>query len=313
MKIPQNREISSILENRQIPQIPHCYGVGHLANRLYIHWDLHTICQLDCSYCYAKKWYKSLSKWGKQTPQSTLKYIVSCISLSKLPVFLGLLGGEPTITPRFHELIELIESKILPKNETNRLYITTNCIFHKELPQNPKIRVLCSYHPEFGYADKFIANVLKYAVHHKVRINLMLIPEYKDDILKVYGALKSLDVHPHFVYENHRESLIYNCFDDFKELAKVHKEFIYNNELCSDYELFESQKNCFYNWNCYNNNYEISSGGIVKNLCKNVGVSLFENPTFFERIKSIKPMVCPHKFCNCDGLLKCLKLKTIHP
>lgn len=300
----QNNPIS-ILENRA-----YCRGVNHLVQRLYIHWDLHTKCQLNCSYCYAKDWYSKQSKWQQKTSESTLNYIIHCISLSKLPVFLGLLGGEPTITENFDKLIYNIQEKILSKNDLNRLYITTNCILYKQLPNDAKIRVLCSYHPEFHYTDKFVANVLKYAKNHKVRINLMLIPQYKDDILTVYRALQNFDIHPHFVYQNHRESLIYDCFDDFKELAKVHKEFEYNGELCSDFELFEQSKNCFYNWNCYNNNYEISIDGIVKNLCKNTGVSLLENPRFFERIGCVEPMVCSHKFCNCDGLLKCLKIKN---
>lgn len=288
----------------------YCSGAGHLVQRLYIHWDLHTKCQFDCSYCYAKEWYSKQSKWQLQTPQSTLNYIIKCISLSKLPVFLGLLGGEPTITPNFDALVERIEREIISINTANRLYITSNCFIHRKLPQNDKIRVLCSYHPEFDYADKFIANVAKYAKTHKVRINLMLIPQFKKDILKVYNALKHLDIHPHFVYQNHRESLIYDCFDDFRELAKVHKEFDYCGELLSDFELFEQSKNCFYGWDCYNNNYEISAQGIVKNLCKNTGVSLLENPRFFANISEILAMSCPHKYCNCDGLLKCLKIRN---
>lgn len=305
MQIAQNSINPSILENAQ-----QCRGVDHLVQRLYVHWDLHTKCQFDCSYCYAKNWYKSQNKWNLQTPQSKLNYILKCISLSKLPIFLGLLGGEPTISPHYDAIIEKIEREILPINPANRLYITSNCFIHRKLPLNDKIRVLCSYHPEFNYADKFIANVLKYAENHKVRINLMLMSQYKDTIMTVYSALKHLDIHPHFIYENHRESLVYNCFDEFRELAKVHKEFEYCGELLSDFELFEQSKNCFYGWHCYNNNYEISADGIVKNLCKNTGISLFENPRFFATIQSIEPMVCPHKYCNCDGLLKCLKIRN---
>lgn len=283
-------------------------GINHKIQRLYLHWDLLTKCNLDCSYCYAKEWYSKKNEWQREANYKTQLYIIECIKLAKLPVFLGLLGGEPTLDTNFNPLVEKIKNELLPLNADNRLYITSNMYNPLELPQDYKIRVLCSYHPEFKYKKRFIENVKK--LKHKTRINLMLIPDYKNDILEVYHALKEYDIHPHFVYKNHRETLIYKDFEVFKELQKVHKEFLYNNILYSDYEIFELNLNKFYGWDCWNNNYEISYNALVKNLCSNKSISLYENPLFFKRIETIEPMICPWEYCNCDGLLKCKKLNT---
>ena len=90
---------STLVEKSKVVKF---YGLDHLVNRLYIHWDLLSKCNYDCSYCYAKRFYKSIDKWGYYSNFNTQKHIIKCISYSKLPVFLGLQGGEPTIDKNFY-------------------------------------------------------------------------------------------------------------------------------------------------------------------------------------------------------------------
>lgn len=283
------------------------YGIGHLINRLYIHWDLLTKCNFHCSYCYAKDWYTKSNQWNLESPLARQKFIIKCIEKAQLPVFLGILGGEPTEDENLDLIIRMILKDIIPRHPDNRVYITTNLYNYVEFPQNDKLFVLCSYHPEFRYAKRFVSNVKK--IKNKVRINLMLIPGYENDLKFIFNELSDFDIHPHFVYKNHRSELIYNVFDEFKEMRQKHREFVYDGKLFSDFELLEQNKNCYYNWLCYNNNYEISFDGNVKNLCLNSSKSLYLDPNFFAKISEIDAMRCPHEFCNCDGLLKCFKIK----
>ena len=45
-------------------------------------------------------------------------------------------------------------------------------------------------------------------------------------------------------------------------------------------------------------------------LGKEEGTSLLKNKDFFKNIQETVPMICPHKACNCDGLLKQYKEKV---
>ena len=67
----------------------------------------------------------------------------------------------------------------------------------------------------------------------------------------------------------------------------------------------------FTGMHCWNNNYEVDVYGNVVQFCKdrvNDGSNLERDPNYFARIGQTNPMVCPHSACNCDGLLKQLKI-----
>lgn len=301
------------------------YGINHLVNRIYIHWDLLTFCNYKCSYCYARKHYEKTDEWFKYGNFDTQKHIIKTLSFAKLPVFLGLQGGEPTLDKNFIELFHLMQTQILKKDDLSRLYITSNLSTNKweEIIQNTgkdlksKIFVLASYHPEHKNSENFLKNIELIRKHYKTRINIMLLdkPEFLNDLKFVYAELKKykeLQIHPHFIYTEGRKSLEKINFENFGIMRNSNKEFVYNGKLYSDFELFENNLNNFYGYNCYYNNYEIDYKGFVKILCKKIKISLRENPLFFKNIDKIEPIICEYKSCNCDGLLKCLKIKSIN-
>ena len=328
-EIPENTQNLPVGKNWVIDKF---YGLDHLVNRLYIHWDMLSKCNYDCSYCYAKRFYKSVDKWGAWGDFEKQQHIIKCISYSKLPVFLGLQGGEPTIDKNFLKIIKLIETLILDKHIDNRLYITSNVSNNilLRLEQNPKVFILTSFHPEFSDAKHFV-NVLK-NLRFKTRVNLMLInnPNHWDTLHFVYNELRQIEdlqIHPHFIYTDHSrgtlDSYSRGFYKEFGYMKSDSKEFIIETKtreetskeeitqgvVISDYEVFERDLNHFYGFECYNNNHEVDFEGKVKILCKNSKISLFDNPLYFRNIQSIEPMTCPHQNCNCDGLLKTLKIR----
>jgi len=93
-------------------------GIGHKIQRLYVHWDITTACEYKCSYCYAREEYKD--NWmrpGNWTKQQT---VINELSKSTLPVFLGLLGGEPTYHHKYFDMVNKIETDILSKHKDSR-------------------------------------------------------------------------------------------------------------------------------------------------------------------------------------------------
>ncbi len=315
---------------------------GHLVDRLYVHWDVSTQCQLKCDYCYAIKQYEPNGEWGKLDSWARQKLIIYALSRSKLPVFLGFQGGEPTIHPRFFELLELSWNAI-EKHDASRLYVTTNSLQTVEFFQNypriehfknsikpnghPKLLFLWSVH--FDYIEKYKDFIKKVLIiqekGYRSKVNVMLHPnpEHWPFIHKIINELMKHDVemHPHFLYDDGDMHKIHNYTPEFyKEFSYLKEEKLFDSKILywdknkteeanfyTDYEFYNKDLAHFNGWDCFNNNYEINYKGFVQQFCFNISADLTKNFRFFENITEIKPKVCPHNGCYCDGLLKIKK------
>jgi organic radical activating enzyme len=305
-------------------------GIDHKIQRLYIHWDITTKCNYDCNYCYAKFQYGN--DWQKEENYKNIKIILNSIKLSSLPVFLGILGGEPTSSKYYEEIINNISKNILPRNKDNRLYITTNLSKNLEYwKKHPKIKntfILASFHPEHNQTEndlKIFIEKLKYLKQYfKVKVNIMLDPKF-ENINKLWltylpELVKSnIIIHPHIIYPNgspfnnlkdiYNNELKSNPF--YKEIYSfMEPEYIDDdNNKYTDIDLFSTGKNKFTGWNCYQNNYEINLNGKVNNMCSDNISNLIQNPMYFKNLKKVKSIICKADYCNCDGLLKCKKTR----
>jgi len=303
------------------------FDKDHKIHRLYVHWDVSTQCKLKCSYCYAWKNYGN--DWGKIASWDKQKIILHTLSRAKLPIFLGLLGGEPTDHPHYAELIERCHN-IISKHQDGRLYITTNGLqpteFFATHPFFNNTYFLFSFHPEYEsrYGDGFtllldnIRAVL--ARGFRIKVNVMLHHKKKywartQKFVDELETIKGIEIHPHFTYADcdvHQlteyHSKFYKEFERFKFYPPY---FVFddcnNTTVLNDYEVFTQDVAHFKGWNCWNNNYEITWNGIVNQFCFDDYTDLMHDLSYFERIEEIKPKICPHNSCNCDGLLKIYK------
>jgi len=312
-------------------------GVDHKVQRLYIHWDITTVCNFDCSYCYAKKEYSQNKLWLKEDTVENIKTVIKAISISTLPVFLGLLGGEPTLSKHFEFILNEFKRTHFFEKEDNKLYITTNgskelCWFinqHSSDFYNNKVMWLFSWHSEHMSNDsnKEFKEKIEVLLNkgYKVKVNLMIpltkekwadLKELSLELIQLQKEFADLILHPHFIYKN--EHQIYNYPEDtklyFKEIFEnIPKEFqmtrMTRMTLLNDIEVFETGLNNFNGWYCYLNNYEINLGAIVSKFCVQEIADLKNNITFFKKIKKVIPVICEHNQCSCDGLLKIRKEK----
>jgi MoaA/NifB/PqqE/SkfB family radical SAM enzyme len=306
------------------------YDIKHKIQRLYVHWDVSTQCNFKCTYCYAMKDYGD--QWGKIDNWWKQKLVINNIARAKLPVFLGLLGGEPTIHPEYEELIELCHNAISSKPD-GRLYVTTNgsqsnefFIKHKFYEQ---MYFLFSFHPEYrgkygNKFEKFIDNI-KVAVNSgfKCKVNVMLHTNEKfwsdthyvvDELEKIPG----LEIHPHFLYADGDVHKLESYGDEFYEQFSRFKSypgyFTFEDSsgkrlVLNDYNIFQHEQTSFKGWDCWNNNYEISYDGVIHRVCFDEGVNALKDIFYFKNIEKVCPVKCPHTSCNCDGLLKIYKEK----
>lgn len=286
-------------------------------DHLNIHWDTLTICQLNCSYCYARNEYGD--KWGKLMSKENINRCVEAFGRSSLSFNLGLLGGEPTLGPHYFHIIE----KVSELKNNQKIYVTTNG--YKDLTNHPKfdnVAFLFSYHPaDIVDEELFFRNVqsaIDKGIQTKVNVmlhhNKALWDKIKTAIFRFLDM--GAKVHPHFLY-THSSRMLFHYRKDFWEYFKfleevIPKELVYDDQLFNDYEIFHNGMTVFTGWSCWNNNYEVDVYGNVVQFCKDrtTGSNLLTDPDYFKRITETKAMICPHKACNCDGLLKQLKIKN---
>lgn len=282
-----------------------------------VHWDSLTICQLNCSYCYARKEYGE--EWGKISSRQIIDSVIESLNRSSLPFNLGLLGGEPTINPHYEYILDRI-SKL---DKFKWVYVVTNGEKDLRLHKHyEKLAYLFSYHPaDCTDRDRFIQNI-KHMLDrgHKCKVNIMLHHDKRlwpniKEMFDICAGIEGLKVHPHFLYGSSIQNL-FNYrpafWEYFKFLEDFDKELVYDTDLFNDYQVYSRKMTNFKGWNCYNNNYEIDVYGRVIQFCDVNDlnkVSLMDDPDYFKRIEKTTPIVCPHRACNCDGLLKQLKVR----
>ena len=304
------------------------YDIKHKIQRNYIHWDVSTQCQLKCSYCYAIDEYGLDKDWGKIDSWTRQKLVLRNIKNSTLPVFLGLLGGEPTIHPQYTELVDMAYDAI-SQHEDGRLYITTNGLqtneFFEKHKEYKNLYFLWSIHFEY-VSESLIENIFKNIQicidkGFRNKVNVMLHPDkkYWKQIHNIIDRLENMNVeiHPHFLYDNGNVHGLHNYPEDFYDefiRFKDYDEYLVfesDNRITkyNDYTIFNNKQTCFTGWDCWNNNYEINAFGKVQKICFNENDDLITNFNYFKNILKIVPRSCPHNSCNCDGLLKIYKEK----
>ena len=297
-------------------------GEGHIKDRLYIYWDITTKCNYKCSYCYARHKYMPRKMWNFLPNDISRRVILASLKCSKLPIYLGLHGGEPLTHPDIKKLV--YSTMGILKHELSVLYIATNLSTIKpiqELPYTDKIRILASFHPEFANPHEFVSRAISCSKKYKTKVNVLLHTDeqFWDGMQYVYDSCidVGLNVHPHFIYDQVGDDEVlwsyspefYSRFGYMRQ-SPCRYEYTTDNgpELLSDVEVFERGLNHFKGWDCYNNNYEILIDGTVHKLCSSEYTSLFRNPLYFSKISRIDPMKCPFEVCSSDGVLKCLKI-----
>lgn len=288
-----------------------------VSDMLNIHWDIITMCQLNCSYCYARKGYGD--QWGKLVNKDTINVVLEALSRSHLNYNLSVVGGEPTLSPYFNYIIEQVD-RITKNTDSNLLIISNGEKDITTYPLYDSLHYLWTYHvsesPNEEIFFKNIHHMLSNGIQSKVNIMLHPNKKYWDKLISIFNKcerIEGLKIHPHFIYGNtfHKLRAYKDDFwEFFKFLEEYPKELWYGNSKHNDYTIFKNNLTNFKGWECWNNNIEILASGTVHPFCRDEEViNLKDYPNYFKDITKINPMICPFTNCNCDGLLKQRKTK----
>jgi len=291
-----------------------------------VHYDLLYMCNMNCEYCYARK----LNKWNQITPFKTAKSNIDKFKKLNRKIQLILLGGEPTLYPKYKEFLEYTYTQ-LDSNLIQIGIISNGCSskfnesfidFH--IPYKKKFFFSLSFHPSQMNKEK-IEIFKKNLLHIKelnfiVTVNVMLLSKkYQIQINNIIDFCNDNNIHfvGNYIFNPIEQNSSYNNEQDYKEwLKEINKKFInpHTNMIYTDinnnkYKLNELEVNIkewnkFKNWSCNNNNFEISSNSNkVTQFCTEIEYEI-------EDIPLNNNIICPLEKCVCSGLISDIKEKN---
>ena len=292
--------------------ITHC-GTD-LKDTLKIHILPLMVCQLRCSYCYARRgmW----SDWNKMMSFDVAEDVIEILKRSTLSTALVMLGGEPTLYPYFIRFINSWNNKCNQDDTVKHtLDITTNGMkegIFEQLPEIPNLSITFSYHSEEVDFDIFFKNV-KTAIDKglKVFVNVLVLGKrYYDDIrrAKAKATLMGAEVQATLLTDyvtkpnssEEHEKFIKEISKDTVGIIKVSEENSSGMRIVKDIPLLEFYKNKHHFLEgcvCYQGSYEISVRGIIENECTGEHQHVSSDLNILKNIKKMNKMVCPLEAC----------------
>jgi MoaA/NifB/PqqE/SkfB family radical SAM enzyme len=165
-------------------------AIKNLSNQLLLTWVINNICTNHCSYCPSNLHSGTNHHYDWDHAR---KFIEQCFEKYG-SIQCNLSGGEPTVSPFFKELVNLIYDN---GGVTN---LTTNLVRKKEWWEDIADK-LCtisvSYHPEFMKTakeeDELIDKILFLEKHTRVSVRVMMHPDYWDQCINFYKKLEKLN------------------------------------------------------------------------------------------------------------------------
>lgn len=287
--------------------------MNNLDYEVLIGLEFSTVCNINCTYCYARNNYQQ--DWQKEMKEDDFQKLFSFIELLSLKkkVKLVLLGGEPTRSKYFQELLTL-------KNVIFEVY--TNLIDISNLIFQDNITYTVSLHTE--YLNKIIKNLdILYNQKININIDLMLSKKFKPShkLLEIdlnkYRDLFNIRIE---VIEEVREQEINNSSPEeflsnikestvfFKPLFDKYDSNYYNNFE----EMYLNNKFCNmleFNIDFYGNLKQTCSQKEFGNIFKIKDTATIDN--LFKEMNSCMIFCKKGIVCPCDNLLKNTTKKII--
>lgn len=274
---------------------------------------VHTVCNFKCSYCndfHNDGSYRWPTDW-----EPYLEFIQK-LKQRKKHLYIDLLGGEPTLWPKFQEFINTItDENVFIEFGTNG----SRTLRYWEDFNVERAFVFLSWHYEFIDDDHFynVAKILQDKV--TVSVPLMVTPDNFERAKIMYDRLKDLriEITPKFVRTNisgfdyypytdeQKEWIVNNYYNKQKPFGinwKLPQELYFNGVKKKFNEVLDSNMHKFEGYTCTAgiNRIVVDPSGNVLRCNKRVGGSLgniFKN----NYVLPDDPIVCDKFSCPCKS------------
>lgn len=274
-----------------------------------LHIDINTICNQKCEYCYARQ---EKHSWGliisnKYIDEILLPNLKKIAEDTYLDVIL--LGGEPTLHPRFNEVLSFILSL-----KNTRVSITSNGTnAYNDNKCSERVRWAFTYHPSQVKDITTWINPLLQRKNDWWEVAISPLIDCwgsKRDVIEKAKRVKEvitlcrkndIKVQPTFQFnpyedgEAHIDMKLVEQYYSF--LEEEYPIYVYGDEYLNDYTILKNKKNYLQGCMCVNNNFSLSVKGELRQTCTN------KDMKWEDLVKENKLIICPMKECTCYGFL----------
>jgi len=300
------------------------YSVFHESNpfknqnTIRIFWDLLYICNLECNYCYARRW----NNWNKLSKNQEYYKILKQLNNIPEDLELVLLGGEPTLFPNLSNFINKAFLQIEKlKSLTVISNLNTKFNFEKiaSLDKKYTINWNVSFHSNYTNKEIFYSN-LKDIIFFNINLSINIIIDEspnKSAIIELIQFCKQNNILYIFnvIFDPDNTNIKLGNLEFIKELQLNHnnyKELVFESNstksFFSDLDTSILDLNNFNNWTCYNNNFELKlDNNYIKHICSKEKIYLDK----LNNIKKQYSIICKEQKCQHQGLLGNEKIKNI--
>lgn len=280
------------------------------------HWDIITLCNYKCTYCYSRL---QQGQWGKFINDDTIENVIHGISMVNGNKEVFLLGGEPTLHPRYFNILESLwnmSDVIVMGNITNGNYKDPVGFINNHLKYIDKFYWNITFHPDQVHdVDKF-KDTIRY-IHDKgfnITVNVLLMDcslDKNEDIIK-YCYDGDIFYYPSFLF-NSNQFLPFNSVDWLHYINNKYppkRELYYCTESdtynFNDIESYVNGLYTFKDWYCYNDTFSISvTDGKFHHFCTEKMVTV-------DDINALDCVIrCPLDQCVCPARNTYEKSRTI--
>jgi len=282
-------------------------GAHGSADTIRIHWDIITICDLHCSYCYAR----ALEEWHNIPSKDKLDIHLENIKNIDKEVEVVLLGGEPTLSPSYFYLLDQLNtypnivSVAILSNAQKKF--TPDWVAQHQKYKNFFFNI--TYHPNDSDIKKTKDAILLCDRNQLVVNIIMLGPKFDLEISEMIDFCLMHEVtvkvnipfHPFKNTQFAKSSPLYKNW--ISKFADKFERYLYfeltsgETFVLNDIDVYLNDLNKFKGWQCSNNNWEIGiNSKEIKRTCKGPSVE--------------GSMTCVLAACTCQGLLSAEKYNT---
>ena len=282
-------------------------GAHGASDTVRIHWDIITVCDLHCSYCYARV----NEQWNDIPSKDKIDATLANIKKIDKEVEVILLGGEPTLSPSYFYILDQLDtydnvvSLAVLSNAQKKF--TPEWVEKHTRYKNFFFNI--TYHPNDSDFEKTKEAILLCNKEQLVVNIMMLGPKFNEPITAIIDFCKkhnktvrvNIPFHPtrtteYMVKKSTYKEWIATFADKFERYLYFK---LYNGEtyVLNDIDVYLHSLNRFTGWSCKNNNWAISTRSTdLQRMCNGVTDDEF--------------MPCILKACACQGLLSAEKYNT---
>lgn len=269
--------------------------------------DITTVCNLTCSYCFARK----DKKWDEVLETSKVKKIMTLIKQSPYDFNILLFGGEPLLHKDIAEIIDTIQESPKVKN----IMVLSNGTLASGLYNFKDVFYCLTLHEiTDNQIDKFIKHCGEID-KDKLKINLPL-NVYNASLEKAYKAIVEGGFKDNIFF-----SVIYD--DDTKNIVpldEVRKRLDYIDFSLDNNHYLNGVRMSYMDYldkhltldpskeveTCYINELNIDINGDISNDCMSLESNVYQDIFFFKKFKL--GYNCTRTQCkDCTGTITCAK------